>query len=69
LKNKIISEINAEDNFNVEYFDIVDDRELIPVHSHEDIDPGKSYTGCIAVYAGEVRLIDNIPFSFRFPKG
>ncbi|MBS0011982.1 MAG: pantoate--beta-alanine ligase, partial [Bacteroidales bacterium] len=41
LKNKIISEINAEDNFNVEYFDIVDDRELIPVHSHEDIDPGK----------------------------
>lgn len=69
LKNKVIEEINACEHFNVEYFEIVDDDELIVLTSVFDIKRGCSYTGCIAVYAGEVRLIDNIQFSFLFPKG
>jgi len=69
LKNKVIEEINDCEHFNVEYFEIVDDDELIVLTSVDDIKRGSSYTGCIAVYAGEVRLIDNIQFSFLFPKG
>ncbi len=69
LKNKVIEEINACDQFDVEYFEIVDDDELKVLMSVDDIKKESSYTGCIAVYAGEVRLIDNIQFSFLFPKG
>ncbi len=69
LKNKVIEEINACDQFDVEYFEIVDDDELKVLISVDDIKKESSYTGCIAVYAGEVRLIDNIQFSFLFPKG
>jgi len=69
LKENVTEEINAAGGFDVEYFEIVDDDELKPVNSRKDIISGKSYTGCVAVYAGDVRLIDNIKFSFRFPKG
>ena len=69
LKNKVIEEINACDHLDVEYFEIVDDDELNVLMSVDDIKEERSYTGCIAVYAGEVRLIDNIQFSFLFPKG
>ena len=69
LKNNVIEEINACDQFNVEYFEIVDDNELKELSFVKDIKEGSNYTGCIAVYAGEVRLIDNIQFSFLFPKG
>ncbi|MBN1388763.1 MAG: pantoate--beta-alanine ligase [Bacteroidales bacterium] len=69
LKKKVREEINSYDRFNVEYFEIVDDNELKELSSVKDIKQGISYTGCIAVHAGEVRLIDNIQFSFLFPKG
>ena len=69
LKKKVIEEISACDQLNVEYFEIVDDDELIILTSVDDVKRESSYTGCIAVYAGEVRLIDNIQFSFLFPKG
>lgn len=69
LKESVISEINAEDGFRVEYFEIVDDNELKPLKSVSEIRNDKSYTGCIAVFAGEVRLIDNVKFSFLFAKG
>ena len=69
LKNKVIEEINACDHLDVEYFEIVDDEELNVLMSVDDIKEERSYTGCIAVYAEEVRLIDNIQFSFLFPKG
>ncbi|MDT8400816.1 MAG: pantoate--beta-alanine ligase [Bacteroidales bacterium] len=69
LKEKVMGDINASGDFYVEYFEIVDDDELQPVNSHKDIIRGKDYTGCVAVYAGDVRLIDNIKFSFGFSKG
>ncbi|MFP4489726.1 MAG: pantoate--beta-alanine ligase [Bacteroidales bacterium] len=69
LKEKVKQEINAVDGLNVEYFEIVDDDKLYPLRSVNDIRRGKNYTGCIAVYAGKVRLIDNMQFFFPFAKG
>ncbi|NMC39693.1 MAG: pantoate--beta-alanine ligase [Bacteroidales bacterium] len=60
LKNFVKREIEAKEGFSLEYFEIVDDRELIPVASRKEMEPGKRYFGCIAVRAGKIRLIDNI---------
>jgi len=43
--------------FNLEYFEIADEDTLLPV---ETKDPTKKYRAFIAVFAGKVRLIDNI---------
>ena len=53
---------NIEKNagFKVEYFNIVDDRELMPVSFKREMLTGRKYFGCIAVKAGLIRLIDNI---------
>lgn len=59
LKNLVTKEIDADKNLKTEYFEIVDNTTLKPV---EQIIPGKT-TGCIAVFAGDVRLIDNVSFS------
>ena len=69
LKNDISAEISAGSPFSVEYFEIVDDDELKALRSVNDIRGDKTYTGCIAVHAGDVRLIDNTRFFFPFAKG
>jgi pantoate--beta-alanine ligase len=46
--------------FSVEYFNIVDDKELKPVSTRTEIKKDRRYFGCIAVKAGKIRLIDNI---------
>ena len=46
--------------FRLEYFEIVDDRTLTPVKRWDE--PGGKI-GCIAVWLGNVRLIDNIRFN------
>jgi len=43
----------------LEYFEIVDELTLQPIDSWEQ---GGTKVGCIAVYAGQVRLIDNLVF-------
>ncbi len=51
--------INAEPVFRLDYYEIVDGITLQPVRNWED----SSYVvGCIAVYCGAVRLIDNIVY-------
>ena len=52
--------IEKEEGFKVEYFNIVDEKELKPVKIKSEIKKGIRYFGCIAVKAGEIRLIDNI---------
>jgi pantoate--beta-alanine ligase len=52
--------INSVPGFDVEYFDIADDTELLPVQFKSEMQKGKRYFGCIAVKAGKIRLIDNI---------
>lgn len=54
--------INNIPGFYVEYFEIVDDRELIPLNGKSEIIKGSRYFGCIAVKAWKIRLIDNIEF-------
>ncbi len=51
--------INNVPGLRVEYFVIVDADSLQPVSSWSDAD---RVIGCIAVYCGEVRLIDNIRY-------
>ena len=60
MKKFVRSSIGNKDGFKVEYFEIVDDRDLIPVNKKTEMKKGKHYYGCIAVRAGNVRLIDNI---------
>jgi pantoate--beta-alanine ligase len=59
LENWVISTINAEPLLNVEYFDIVDDTNLQAINEWRE---GQTAVGCIAVFAGKIRLIDNIVF-------
>jgi len=60
IKSFVENSINNVKGFKVEYFEIVDDTELIPLHNRDEIKKGKQYYGCIAVNAGKIRLIDNI---------
>jgi pantoate--beta-alanine ligase len=55
----VVDNINSNSLLKVEYFNIVDDVDLMPVNSWSD--PVRK-VGCIAVFAGAVRLIDNIIF-------
>lgn len=59
LKNKVVSKINAIDGLRTEYFDIVNSQTLMSVNSWDE---KCEKIGCIAVYCGKVRLIDNILF-------
>ncbi len=58
IKESVVNEINENPILNVEYFEIVNDDNLMPIN---EIIFGKT-TACIAVFAGQVRLIDNINF-------
>jgi pantoate--beta-alanine ligase len=60
IRDHVIKKIGDLPGFSVEYFEIVDDTELIPLSGTGGMQAGKRYYGCIAVKAGEVRLIDNI---------
>jgi pantoate--beta-alanine ligase len=60
IRSFVENSINRIPGFKVEYFDIVDDIELIPVSKKDDMKKEVRYYGCIAVNAGKVRLIDNI---------
>lgn len=62
LKNFIKSEIEKEEEFKLEYFEVVDELELKPISSSKEKIKGMKYYGCIAVKAGKIRLIDNIEF-------
>jgi pantoate--beta-alanine ligase len=54
--------INNVRGFRVEYFEIVDDEYLIPVSKRDEMIRGTIYRGCIAVKAGNIRLLDNMDF-------
>ena len=59
VKNWVINKINEDPILNVEYYEIVDSLTLQSVSKWSD---SKYITGCITVYCGEVRLIDNIQY-------
>lgn len=63
IKSFVRTTIEGINGFSVDYFEITDDLELIPVNSKKEINPERNYFGCIAVKAGKIRLIDNIEFT------
>lgn len=54
---QVVEQIDAVPEMKVEYFEIVDGRTLLPVEEWSESD---YVVGCITVYNGKVRLIDNI---------
>ena len=59
LINLVTNRINEVDFLHVEYFEIVDGNTLQSIKKWTD---SEYVVGCIAVYCGEVRLIDNITY-------
>jgi pantoate--beta-alanine ligase len=59
LAQTVIHKIDAVPGLRTEYFEIVDGRSLQPV---SDWQSSPYIVGCVAVHAGEVRLIDNIVY-------
>jgi pantoate--beta-alanine ligase len=60
IKKWVDDTINSVPGFRVEYFEIADDAELIPLSKKAGISLKRKYFACIAVKAGDIRLIDNI---------
>ncbi|MEN8226680.1 MAG: pantoate--beta-alanine ligase [Bacteroidota bacterium] len=59
VKSWVISQFRDQPLMQLEYFEIVEDKELKPIVSWED---QVNKVGCIAVHLGGVRLIDNLYF-------
>ena len=62
LKNRVVEQINSNEFLETEYFEIVDDETLSPVVQW---DAPVNKVACIAVFCGEVRLIDNLVFNIN----
>ena len=56
VQQRVIDTINAVEGLEVEYYEIVDQTTLLPT------DTFNHAIGCITVYCGPVRLIDNIKY-------
>lgn len=56
VQQRVIDTINAVDGLEVEYYEIVDKNTLQPTNNWENA------VGCVTVYCGPVRLIDNIRY-------
>ena len=56
VQQRVINTINAVDRLEVEYYEIVDKNTLQPTDSWDNA------VGCVTVYCGPVRLIDNIRY-------
>ena len=61
VHDEVVHQLNAADGLDVEYFDIVDGRTLLPVTQW---DQAAEVVGCITVYCGAtpIRLIDHITY-------
>ncbi|WP_295731198.1 pantoate--beta-alanine ligase [uncultured Muribaculum sp.] len=61
VKREVIDAINAVDGMEVEYYEIVDGADMRPIAGWDDA-AGEA-VGCVTVYMGDVRLIDNIKYT------
>ncbi|MDR0794764.1 MAG: pantoate--beta-alanine ligase [Tannerella sp.] len=57
----VINTLQSEPLLRVDYFEIVDGKRLLPLQDWMECEEP---VGCIAVFCGEVRLIDNINYKF-----
>ncbi len=60
VKAYVVDAINALEGLEVEYYEIVDALSMQPVGAWDEAAAGA--VGCVTVYAGDVRLIDNIKY-------
>lgn len=60
----VIDEIDSFPQMEVEYYEIVNPLTMQPLAHWEDAPEGEA-VGCVTVYLGDVRLIDNIKYSFK----
>ena len=56
IQQRVIDTVNAVEGLEVEYYEIVDQTTLLPTDTFEHA------IGCVTVYCGPVRLIDNIKY-------
>ena len=56
VQQRVIDSINAIEGLEVEYYEIVDQTSLLPTDTFDHA------IGCVTVYCGPVRLIDNIKY-------
>ena len=56
VEQRVVDTINAIDGLEVEYYEIVDQTTLLPATDFSHA------IGCVTVYCGPVRLIDNIKY-------
>ena len=57
VQQRVIDTINAIEGLEVEYYEIVDQTTLLPTDTFDHA------IGCVTVYCGPVRLIDNIKYN------
>lgn len=62
VKKRVTEEIDAVDGLRTEYYEIVDHLTMQPV---SDWSATELPVGCVTVYCGDVRLIDNIKYTDR----
>jgi pantoate--beta-alanine ligase len=60
VKDWVIHQFKMQPEMELEYFEIVDDKELTPVKQWDD---KVNKVGCLAVLLGGVRLLDNLNFN------
>lgn len=56
VEQKVVDEINSVEGLEVEYYEIVDQTTLLPAQDFSQA------IGCVTVYCGPVRLIDNMKY-------
>lgn len=59
IQRMVVDQIGSDPNLELEYFEIVDGDTLQPV---DNWNKSNYIVGCIAVYAGNIRLIDNVVY-------
>ncbi len=60
VKHAVTDAINAVDGMEVEYYEIVTPADMQPIAEWSEAEGGA--VGCVTVYMGDVRLIDNIKY-------
>lgn len=64
VKEMVVDELDSTEGMEVEYFEIADAKTLQPIENWNEAGSDGAI-GCIAVWMGDVRLIDNIKFPAR----
>jgi pantoate--beta-alanine ligase len=59
VKKQVVDAINAYPEMEVEYYEIVNGDDMQPI---SDWSESTNPVGCVTVYLGDVRLIDNIKY-------